>query len=753
MLPQVESLVKTYRAAGCPIFPLHKKSKVPTTPNGVKDATLDADAYKERFMTGCNVGLATGYACDVIDLDGLEAVRGFASLLNRFTDYTSATLEECCELFEQRIGPVSLTGKGAHIFCLPSPERTNQTKLLTFGDDSIDYRGRGGYVVVPPSIHPSGRLYKWFKGFRMPTAPAPACLPARRSKEQLDLEQGVSFDEDSQGVLDFSAAKEAQQASAYQEKVLQSNIETLRLARTGERNSTLNTCAFNIGQVVGGDEAFERRAQVELYNAGVEIGLSSHEIAATIKSAFTGGKAKPKEFDRAPASSKASKASAASSASKKLLLPDLVALLESDPEFAGLLGYDLLAQRIVKLRAQDDEAKSRATARYWSDYDSNLLASRLAERLEKNVPAQMLEQALDIVAHHDERHPVRDYLYKCSREWDGRSRISEALVALGAELIKPHRLALAIWLAGAAARGCAFDVEVKFDSMLVLEGPQGCGKSTVVSILGGEWAADTAFNLDSKDAYQQLGNAWVHEWAEMAAVLKSTPERVKAFLSKSADDFREAYARRQTHAIRHCAFIGTTNEDDYLRDDTGNRRYWPVACCQTRSMIDLEWLRANRDQLWGEAMQLRYSYEQRGSGFAPMGDEVAIMNAYVQTRQQADELRDVVTNEIIRRFQTQGAGLNGSLDVEVFELMNSNEIKKEPTLSKLRLRRILKEIGGHEVRVATKTVRTCDGALDFGGATNASGRIRKFRFDHQPHSRDDFDDAAFGEIQIPTENR
>ena len=744
MLPGIEDLVKSYRRAGAPVFPLAPHDKRPATGHGVKDASLDPNAHSTQFLGGCNVGVATGFAFDVIDLDGAAAIRGFAAKLKPGSNFESSALDSCFWLFERLIGPVVVTGKGAHIYCLPDPERSNQAKLLEFDGEGVDYRARGGYVVAPPSIHPSGAAYKFYKAFRCPTARAPEWLPFRRGAQaELPIvEPQPELAANNDRVIDFSSAVKEHELTPYQQKVLECNLDTLSRATKGGRNEALNRAAFNIAQVFEGDKIFERQAFAQLTNTATALGLNPREIPKTINSGFDSGRAHAKKLAKSAAKPE--------SDPKKILLPDLVELIATDDDFRDQLGFDLLAQRIIKLRQQPTEAASRATAKFWADYDSNLLSSRLAERLGKNIPSQMLEQAIDIVAHQNEIHPVREYLEKCAQGWDGHSRINETLNALGADIIKPHRLALALWLAGAAARGCALDSEVKFDSMLVLEGPQGCGKSTVVSILGGEWAADTAFNLDSKDAYQQLGTAWLHEWAEMAAILKSTPERVKAFLSKSSDDYREPYARRQTHAIRHCAFVGTTNEDDYLRDDTGNRRYWPIACCSRRPMIDLEWLRQNRDQIWGEAMFLRRAYDERGTGFAPKDEEIAIMGAYVQTRQQADELRDLVTNEIIKRFQTPGVALNGYLDVEVSELMGAKDIKNEPSLSKLRIRRILKEIGGREVRVATKTVATNDG-LNFEGATNASGRIRKFRFEHQPHSRDDFDDDAFGEIAIPSE--
>jgi putative DNA primase/helicase len=133
---------------------------------------------------------------------------------------------------------------------------------------------------------------------------------------------------------------------------------------------------------------------------------------------------------------------------------------------------------------------------------------------------------------------------------------------------------------------------------MILEGAQGAGKSTAMSILGGEWFMDTPFALGDKDGFQAIRGKWIVELGELDSFNKAESTKAKQFFSASTDTYRESYGRRTNDVPRQCVFVGTTNQDEYLKDATGNRRYWPVACTK----VDLEKLREIRDQLWAEAM-------------------------------------------------------------------------------------------------------------------------------------------------------
>jgi len=203
------------------------------------------------------------------------------------------------------------------------------------------------------------------------------------------------------------------------------------------------------------------------------------------------------------------------------------------------------------------------------------------------------------LARRSPRHPVCEYLDE--QEWDGTHRLDRWLVEyMGAEDTAYVRAVGAIVLVAAVRRvrqpGC------KFDEMLVLEGPQGRGKSTALSILAGheDWFSDDLpLGADTKRFIEATAGRWIVEAGELKGMRKSEVEAIKSLLSRRVDRARLAYGRTTTEIPRQFVIVGTTNSERYLRDNTGNRRFWPV---RTRD-IDLKGIRRDRDQLWAEAAQ------------------------------------------------------------------------------------------------------------------------------------------------------
>lgn len=205
---------------------------------------------------------------------------------------------------------------------------------------------------------------------------------------------------------------------------------------------------------------------------------------------------------------------------------------------------------------------------------------------------------VSVVTRENSFHPIRDYLN--DMKWDGTLRVEGWLHRyLGADHNECSRnigrMILISMIASVFEPGC------KVDNSLVLEAPQGAGKSTVAKILAG---GDTHFSdslcddLSSKDAMHHLAGKWIVEMAELSQFNKSDQTALKKFLTKTHDKFRPAYGRKEITRARQCIFIGTTNEHKYLKDSTGNRRYWPIKCWR----IDTDLLKADRDQLLAEAV-------------------------------------------------------------------------------------------------------------------------------------------------------
>lgn len=266
-------------------------------------------------------------------------------------------------------------------------------------------------------------------------------------------------------------------------------------------------------------------------------------------------------------------------------------ILGNDERWRGVISYSAFSSKIVKLRA----APYGGETGEWTDIDDTRVMKWLAQQYNFRVKASHVFEAVSVVAHDNAFHPVRDYLH--GLEWDRVPRLANWLIDIMGVVRSEYATRVAKrWMISAVARvmkpGC------KADSVLILEGAQGAGKSTAMSILGGPWFMDTPFALGDKDGFQAIRGKWIVELGELDSFNKAESTKAKQFFSASTDTYRESYGRRTADVPRQCVFVGTTNQDEYLKDATGNRRYWPVACTK----VDTEKLRVIRDQLWAEAM-------------------------------------------------------------------------------------------------------------------------------------------------------
>lgn len=286
----------------------------------------------------------------------------------------------------------------------------------------------------------------------------------------------------------------------------------------------------------------------------------------------------------------------------------------------------------------------------------------------------VMEDALKAVASQAVISPVRHYLEGLS--WDRVGRISSWLQAYcdaaHSDLISRFGRA---WLIAAVAR--ALRPGCKADNALVLEGPQGAGKSSALKALAGEdWFFDGLRDMHGKDASAGLRGKWIIELPELSAMRRTDAEAVKAFLSRTEERYRPAYGRFEVVEPRRCVFAGTTNRGDYLADDTGGRRFWPVQV----GKVDVAGLKRDRDQIWAEAV----AAFREGEAWWLDANQEAAAAAVVAERQAEDPWSGRVL-ELVR-------GLAEVSTAQIFEMMEV-AVERRSRADAMRLGGILTRAG------------------------------------------------------------
>lgn len=285
---------------------------------------------------------------------------------------------------------------------------------------------------------------------------------------------------------------------------------------------------------------------------------------------------------------------------KQVTVNNFVNAFKSDPLLNGLLAYDMLKETIVFTRPSFT-AKGSKKGDLVNDTDISIIKGRI-ERMHGIYNDAKLNDAIEQVSSDNAFHPIKLYLE--SLTWDGVPRIDTFLVEyMGAEDNAYTREAFRKMLLAAVTR--IYEPGRKFDTALVFYSEQGVGKSTLIQRLSKGWFNDSLTNLSGKESYEAIQFAWLVELAELSALRKSDVEAVKNFISKREDTYRGAYARRVKTHKRQCVFFGSTNDDEFLKDATGNRRFFPVEVKRTRKtrLIFEPEFDAVVDQLWAEAME------------------------------------------------------------------------------------------------------------------------------------------------------
>ncbi|HZR80420.1 MAG TPA: VapE domain-containing protein [Candidatus Binatia bacterium] len=563
--------------------------KHPATPNGFKDGTIDPDQIKVLWKKRpfANIGIWCKNLV-VLDVD-MHNVDGMAALRELEAKY--GKLPETVQ---------SLTGGGGVHYIFKKPDNVkDKLKQKALVPGAIDIRGEGGYVVAPPSLHASGKYYEWETDHHpedLEIAKCPAWVTDRLASEDREFEASLS------AVTDGFMGK-AFQAAGW-----------LGINRAPGTAAVL--CPWLSEHTVG--EAYDGSTVVFAPNAGEVRGWfhcshshCSHRTQAEVLEQLP---AHAKRIATEVTQAQAQKATSDSDATE--LEPDwrqslrqneerrvtkeagnAALMLAHLDEWKGVFAWSEFADRAYWTKAPPPIIGMRKprTPGYYEDKHTTYVKHWLSLFKKLALPKESVLEAVIAASQERSFHPVRDYL--SSLEWDREPRLDTMLAAyFGAEHTGYTQRVGAAWMIAAVAR--VFDPGCKVDTMPVLEGDQGQGKSQALRILAGPWFSDHLPSLESKDSQLTLSGVWIVEWGELAGISKHDAERVKQFITIQIDRYRAPFERVTGDHPRQCIFVGTSNHDTYLRDHTGNRRFWPVRCRR----LNLAALEKDRDQLWAEAV-------------------------------------------------------------------------------------------------------------------------------------------------------
>lgn len=340
--------------------------------------------------------------------------------------------------------------------------------------------------------------------------------------------------------------------------------------------------------------------------------------------------------------------------------------LNCDPTLARTIWYDEFLQRIVT-------AWRRSEPTEWADVDDINLLIYLQESLGlPKLTKSTVQDAITAVAYQDTRNEAKAYIE--AQVWDGVERLPMFFPDYFGSDASDYitRAGVNFWISMVARvvrPGC------KVDNMIVLEGAQGAGKSSALAVIGGKWFTEAHRSPSDKDFFVELEGKLLVEIGEMDAFSRAEVNKTKQVITCQTDRFRAPYDKRAADHPRRCVFAGTTNRDDWNKDETGARRFWPVYCRE----INRNGLAESRDQLFAEALHRLNA----GEGWWEM-PEVATKDQQ-EARRDADELESVLAH-----------WLGSRTEISVSEVMNDLmqiPLERQDRATQMRIGKCLRAIG------------------------------------------------------------
>ena len=600
-----QDCIRALISAGFTLIPLN--GKIPLDKNW--PATIQG-AYNEKNIGNKNYGIRLSKEHLIIDIDP----RNFPEGTNPF------------KKLSEIIGPISTFivktgGGGYHIYFLKPPGMEIRGGLPEF--PGIEFKSKGRQVVGPGSVHPDTKKeYVVHAGDPSHIAQVPQAL--------LDLIKAVPMLLNS-GTGGFKDDEATQERFARYLKVAPISVEgqhgddrTFKIACAGRDQGLPSGTVYSLLEdhynprcvpPWGPDDLRSKVAHAYRYARG-EVG-SKHPEAhfEKIDSGFhhvEGGSDDgiAEDIEGKPGwklDGKKQVIKCFQNLLKYFALPEI--------KLKGVFGFNDFTRRVEFIapapwhHTAQMNGSSPRTGNEISvqDVDLSRLRAYLARHHGFDTTATDLVDAMVDVAQARRFHPVKRYL--SALKWDGVPRLDTWLIDyLGVEDDSPGyaRAVGRKTLCAAVAR--VFKPGIKFDHVLLLEGTQNIGKSGVCKILGGDWFADFKMNAGEKDTVQMMQGKWIVEIAELHATRQTDMDTLKAFLTRQVDEARFAYGRLPGQYPRQGIFIATYNpgpDGTYLKDDTGNRRWWPVRCAGVppgSRHFDFAGLTKVRDQIFAEAV-------------------------------------------------------------------------------------------------------------------------------------------------------
>lgn len=355
-------------------------------------------------------------------------------------------------------------------------------------------------------------------------------------------------------------------------------------------------------------------------------------------------------------------------------LHNITLILQNDPNLKNIVFNQQLDGMEIK-----GDVPWKHPSKYWRDADDAQLISYVDSHY-GTFSQRNYQIAVAKVADDRSYHPIREYL-DALPEWDGVPRVDTLLIDyLGAQDNAYVRAVTRKTLCAAVRR--VREPGVKFDTMLVLNGPQGIGKSTLISKLAGEWFSDSLNLGDTKDktAAEKLQGYWILEIGELAGLRKAEVETLRSFLSRQNDIYRAAFGKRTTPHPRQCVFFGTTNaESGYLRDTTGNRRFWPIKTPGGGAKHSWDVTSEDIQQIWAEVLV----YVNAGESLH-LAPEIEVLAKEEQRSALESDEREGLVREYLETLLPEGWDSMDLFDRRAF-LSGANNIGPKGTVRRTRV--------------------------------------------------------------------